>query len=256
MLSTTRPFEQAVLDPEVVDTLKFPRQTLTFRAGDCADLSVLYASCLEAAGVETAFITIPGHIFMAIDLGITPGRGPAPASMDENDLIVQGGKVWLPIETTMRDSGFLEVWKKGADEWRDASAKEARGLLSHARGLEDLRPDGPARRRHERLAARRATRSAPAFAAELAKAVDAELGARGSPPSGTCRARASAAAAALNNRGVLYGKYGRLTRPLGRLQGGGQGRLGLGPRQPRQRRDAEVRPDERLRLLSAGREES
>ncbi len=92
MLSTTRPFEQTVLDPDAVDSLKFPRQTLTFRAGDCADLSVLYASCLEAAGVETAFITIPGHILIAIDLGISRDEAMARA-MDQNDLIFQGDKV-------------------------------------------------------------------------------------------------------------------------------------------------------------------
>jgi transglutaminase-like putative cysteine protease len=35
-----------------------------YRAGDCDDLSILYCSLLEAIGIRTAFVTIPGHIFM------------------------------------------------------------------------------------------------------------------------------------------------------------------------------------------------
>jgi hypothetical protein len=215
MLSTTRPFEQAVVNPETVDTLKFPRQTLTFRAGDCADLSVLYASCLEAAGVETAFITIPGHIFMAIDLGITQDE-TRTRSMDQKDIIVQGGKVWLPLETTMRDSGLMEIWKKGAEEWRDASDKKVAAFYPMHDAWKTYAPMGlPSDGTSVALPA--SDKVASAFKVELAKAVSAELGARLSalgklPTSGL------AASTALNNRGVLYGKFGKLDEAAGDFQ--------------------------------------
>jgi tetratricopeptide (TPR) repeat protein len=196
MLSTTRPFEQEVLNPEAVDSLKFPRQTLTFRAGDCADLSVLYASCLEAAGVETAFITIPGHIFMAIDLGLSEGEVRSRA-MDPAGLIVRGGRVWLPIETTMRDSDFLEVWKKGAAEWRDAVERKVAAFYPMHESWKAYAPLGlPAD--GTGVALPDGEKVGAAFAAELDKAVDAELDAR------------LAASVSMNDRGVLYGKYGRL----------------------------------------------
>jgi tetratricopeptide (TPR) repeat protein len=207
MLSTTRPFEQAVLNPETVDTLKFPRQTLSFRSGDCADLSVLYASCLEAAGVETAFITIPGHILMAIDLGIAEAEAKAK-SMDVRELIAQGGKLWVPIETTMRDSGFVEVWQKGAAEWRDASAKQAAAFYPVHEAWKTYAPMGlPADGSSVELPP--GAKVAAAFSSTINKAVDAELRLRVAalgpmPSSGV------AAYTALNNRGVLYGKYGRL----------------------------------------------
>ena len=51
-----------------VDSVQFPRQTLQFCAGDCDDLSATYNALLEAVGVETAFITVPGHIFTAFKL--------------------------------------------------------------------------------------------------------------------------------------------------------------------------------------------
>ena len=207
MLSTTRPFEQEVLNPEAVDTLKFPRQTLSFRAGDCADLSVLYASCLEAAGVETAFITVPGHIFVAIDLGIADADA-APRSMDARDIIVRGGKVWLPIETTMRDASFLEAWKKGASEWADASAKSVAAFYPIHDAWKIYAPMGlPADGSSVDLPP--SDKVGAAFFASLGKAVDAELRLR-ITAMGSLPTSGAAVSGALNKRGVLYGKYGRL----------------------------------------------
>ena len=51
-----------------IDSVKFPLETLLYRSGDCSDLSILYCSLLESVQIETAFITIPGHIFMAFAL--------------------------------------------------------------------------------------------------------------------------------------------------------------------------------------------
>ena len=53
-----------------VDSLQFPHQTLFYRGGDCDDMSILFSALLEAVGVKTAFITIPGHIFMAFALNM------------------------------------------------------------------------------------------------------------------------------------------------------------------------------------------
>lgn len=204
VLSPNRPFAQAVVDPEIVDNLKFPRQTLGYRSGDCADLSVLYASCFEAVGIETAFITVPGHIFMAIDLGLKPADLKAHA-LDERELIVQGDRVWLPIETTMRDAGFLDVWKKAASEWRDASASGVAAFYPIHEAWKLYAPVG--------LPADGSTVAAPTadtilrgFTAELVKAVDAELGAR-IAAMGVAQGQISAKGQ--NDLGVLYGKYGK-----------------------------------------------
>ncbi|MDR2786177.1 MAG: hypothetical protein LBB83_09720 [Treponema sp.] len=59
-----------------LDSLNYPYQTLYYRGGDCDDLSILYCSLLEALGIDTAFITIPGHIYCAFDIGASePGVG-------------------------------------------------------------------------------------------------------------------------------------------------------------------------------------
>jgi hypothetical protein len=106
-----------------VDYLQFPRQTLEYRAGDCDDLSILYCALLEALGVDTAFITVPGHIFMAFALTGT-GAEAARRYQKPDELVLFGGRAWVPIEVTLRTSGFLEAWQAGAKEWREARARD------------------------------------------------------------------------------------------------------------------------------------
>jgi tetratricopeptide (TPR) repeat protein len=109
-------------DKKTVDYIQFPQQTLDYRGGKCSDFSVLYASMFEAVGVETAFITIPGHIYMAIALQM--GAEEARKSfLHSDDLIILGDKVWLPIEITLREGGFVKAWQMGAKEWRENLAK-------------------------------------------------------------------------------------------------------------------------------------
>ena len=42
---------------------------------------------------------------------------------NSDDLIYQNNKVWLPIEITLREGGFLKAWELGAKEWRENKAK-------------------------------------------------------------------------------------------------------------------------------------
>ena len=59
----TLAFENAQGDSLVVDSVNLPRETLVKLAGDCDDLMVLYNAMLESAGIETGFVTVPGHIY-------------------------------------------------------------------------------------------------------------------------------------------------------------------------------------------------
>lgn len=103
-----------------IDFLRFPAQTLEYRSGDCDDLSVLYNTLLEAVGIPTAFVTTPGHIFTAFDMGVAPELAPRLFSRPE-DLISHQGRTWAPIETTALREGFLRAWEIGATQWRAAT---------------------------------------------------------------------------------------------------------------------------------------
>lgn len=107
---------------DTVDFLQFPRQTLEYKAGDCDDLSILYSALLESVGIETAFITIPGHIYMAFNTGTAWDEARRLYTRPE-DLIQKGGDAWVPVEITDRKGGFLQAWQEGAQEWRDNDAK-------------------------------------------------------------------------------------------------------------------------------------
>jgi hypothetical protein len=69
------------------------------------------------AGIETAFITIPGHIYTAFEVGDGNWlKGDAGImEIDGNDGI---RRRWLPVEITVPDQGFTRAWRIGAREWR------------------------------------------------------------------------------------------------------------------------------------------
>ncbi|MBP5358252.1 MAG: tetratricopeptide repeat protein, partial [Treponema sp.] len=102
-----------------IDFLQFPYQTLTYRGGDCDDLSILTCSLFEAVGIKTAFITIPGHIFMAFDSGMTINEAKQ-AMMNTDNMINHDGEAWVPLEITLTDEGFSRAWRTGAREWNQA----------------------------------------------------------------------------------------------------------------------------------------
>ena len=100
-----------------VDYLQFPYQTLQYKAGDCDDLSILYCSLLESAGIETAFVTVPGHIYMAFALKTLPEE--IRKTFNDPDLVIyKDDKAWLPVEVTLLNSGFLKAWDTGINEWK------------------------------------------------------------------------------------------------------------------------------------------
>ena len=122
------PYAAGSKDRLAVDSLKFPRQTLEYRSGDCADLSILYCALLESIGIETAFVTVPGHIFMAFAL--KAGEDEARKSLSRSDdLVFRGGRAWLPVETTARAATFLEAWQAAAKEWRENQSRGTAAFL-------------------------------------------------------------------------------------------------------------------------------
>ena len=101
-----------------VDFLQFPYQTLTYHGGDCDDLTILNCSLLEAIGIDTAFITVPGHIFMAYDSGLTADQ--VTSKLDKGYYIEAYGKIWCPLEITLSQDTFGLAWTYGAREWKKA----------------------------------------------------------------------------------------------------------------------------------------
>jgi hypothetical protein len=101
-----------------IDFLLFPVQTFQFGGGDCDDLSIAYAAALEAVGIEAAFITTPGHIYCAFNTG-TPEAEYRGISPDRSRMIIRDGDVWIPVDPTLLDRGFIRAWDEGIRLWRE-----------------------------------------------------------------------------------------------------------------------------------------
>jgi tetratricopeptide (TPR) repeat protein len=204
--SPTNPYSQTSANPAIVDYLRFPRQTFSGKSGDCSDLSILYASLFESVGIETAFITVPGHIFMALSLDMSAEEAKANvASFD--DLVIRDGEAWLPIETTLRDQGLLEAWREAAREWKRCSAEGSAAFYAIHEAWKLFEPEG--------LAAEKGAPKMPesaqvkrVFASELAEYSRQELGARLAAINSAIAA-SGGTAKELNARGVVYAKYGK-----------------------------------------------
>jgi hypothetical protein len=111
-------FVEMAENASALDSLNYPYQTLYYRGGDCDDLSILYCAMLEALEVETAFITIPGHIYAAFDTG---AENSAFFDTRQGDFIEHDGRLWMPVEVTVPGEGFFRAWRIGTREWRTAA---------------------------------------------------------------------------------------------------------------------------------------
>ena len=124
-----------------LDYLQFPSQSLIYRAGDCDDLSILYSALLESVGIETAFITIPGHIYMAFSLDMTEADARRTFSSAENFIYVND-KAWVPIEITLVQEGFLKAYHTGVKQWKEAVKKNVQGFFPVHTAWETFEPVG------------------------------------------------------------------------------------------------------------------
>jgi tetratricopeptide (TPR) repeat protein len=123
-----------------VDYIQFPRQTLQFKGGDCDDLSVAFCALLEAVGVPTAFITVPGHIFPAFQLDQDAKEASRAFSNPDDLIIAKDTTVWIPVEVTILQEGFLQAWAAGAREWREQIPAGRAGFWRTAEAWETYQP--------------------------------------------------------------------------------------------------------------------
>lgn len=189
-----------------MDFLQFPRQTLQYKSGDCDDLTILYAALMESVGIETAFITVPGHILAAVALPLTPHEA-ARTFYRKDSYIVDKGKVYIPVEATMFGKGFNAAWAEGARQWNLAGTSARLIPVREAWNIYEavgLREDAP------QLAFPSARTIDVSYNGELDKFVSGEL----VPQIAGLQAemkRSGQTAKILNQLGVLYARYGKYT---------------------------------------------
>jgi tetratricopeptide (TPR) repeat protein len=122
----TAPFQYFDGNAEAVDYIAYPAETLGRKTGDCDDLTALYSSMLESAGIPTALVDVPGHVFLMFDSGLTPEE--ARLYNNNDAFYVRNGTAWVPVEVTAVGKSFKEAWALAAVEVKKWS------------GLDQLKP--------------------------------------------------------------------------------------------------------------------
>ena len=199
------PYDQVSQHKDVIDFLQFPRETFQYKAGDCSDLSILYASLFQAVGIDAAFITVPGHIFIAVDTCMTPEQAPKEL-IPTSQFIAYKNHAWIPIEITAIHDGFMRAWQLGAKEWTENNSSGQAGFYPIQEAWSVYQPVG--------LTGTEATVTVPqsdlilhAYLGEVQKYLDTAL----APMVATLQGQSQGGTnlVAMNNLGVLYAKYGQ-----------------------------------------------
>ncbi len=201
----TTPYVKMSKKQDAVDFLQFPRQTLQYKAGDCDDLSILYSALLEAVGVNAAFITVPGHIFVAVDTGLSPKQAVANL-IPADQFIVHGKTAWIPVEVTLRHEGFLKAWEEGAKEWNQANPVGQAGFYPVEAAWNVYDPVGlPGQ--GQNITVPSSDKLLATYLAEVTKYIDQAI----FPQVAKLQAQiqASGSLSAMNKLGILYAKYGQ-----------------------------------------------
>jgi hypothetical protein len=206
IIDPTTPYKEFSKDETAVDFLQFPRQTFQYKAGDCDDLTILYSSLLESIGIETAFITIPGHIFMAFSLDLTPEEARKVFYRDD-DLIYMEGSSWVPVEVTELKGGFLNAWQTGAREWREAVSRNQQGFFPTHEAWKVYEPVGLPDE-GVKIVLPSSDRIMNSYLQELLNFVDREIYPQASDIEDQIK-RYGSSPRLLNKLGVLYARYGK-----------------------------------------------
>jgi tetratricopeptide (TPR) repeat protein len=141
--NTLLPFTKVQGNPSVVDTVHLARETLKSGLGDCSDLTVAFDSILESLAVDTGFITVPGHIYAAINTKV-PTKDYKKIHPDRSMTLDVNGELWVPVEITLiGKAGFMEAWRKGVEEWTTLeSSPQSRAFFVTKQARELYRPVG------------------------------------------------------------------------------------------------------------------
>jgi tetratricopeptide (TPR) repeat protein len=203
------PYKELSKTKSAVDFLQFPKQTLDYRAGDCDDLSILYSAMLESVGIETAFITIPGHIFVAFSIDMRPETARAHF-LRADELIFRDEKTWIPVEVTLLNDGFLYAWQTGAKQWREAVARENEGFYPIRDSWKMYEPVGlPVG--GERIDFNARDKLLSAYLDEVIKFIEREIYPRVIKLQSEIK-KSGGDSHQINRLGILYARYGLMDR--------------------------------------------
>jgi ligand-binding sensor domain-containing protein len=128
VVDANTPYASVAADASAIDHVQSAAQVLQGQSGDCDDLTSLYCSLLESAGIATALVDYPGHVFLLFDTGVTRWEA-YQLPVDPRLCVLRDDRLWIPLEITRLDGSFHEAWRTGADELARLPAMGQRRLI-------------------------------------------------------------------------------------------------------------------------------
>ncbi len=117
------PYTEFHKDPELLDYIQYPFQTIAFHLGDYDDLGLLYSATLESVGIKSAIITLEDDFLIAFSLGINQKQASSLFNGIDNLLIIND-EVWIPLAFSVLKEGFINSWATGISKLNRAFANE------------------------------------------------------------------------------------------------------------------------------------
>lgn len=105
----TTPYRIYRNNPERLDYIQYPFETLSYRMGDYDDLGILYAAVLESVGIRTAMIPLADDFIVAFSLDID-GRQAEALFSDTDRLLTIDNEIWMPLSFSAMREGFVNSW--------------------------------------------------------------------------------------------------------------------------------------------------
>ncbi len=125
--------------PDALDFVRHPAETLAAGQGDCDDLTVLFASLAEAAGHDVLVVLTPGHVFAALQLGMSAERR-ALVALAPHAVLEHEGELWLPIEATELGRGFRGAWGAAERELAEVASAGVEPVVFRVSAVRDGYP--------------------------------------------------------------------------------------------------------------------
>jgi tetratricopeptide (TPR) repeat protein len=101
---------------------------------------MMFSAAAENIGIEAALVDVPGHVFVMFNTGV-PEKEKGTLGVPDELLVLYQDTVWIPLEmTVVGGSSFTRAWQKGAEEFRDWSAKKKLDIISINKAWEEYKP--------------------------------------------------------------------------------------------------------------------
>ncbi|MCQ2596713.1 MAG: tetratricopeptide repeat protein [Treponema sp.] len=113
------PYAEYHADPDMLDFIQYPFQTMQFKTGDCDDVGILTMALMESVGIQVAYIPMADDFIVCFNTGIKGTK--ADSFFDGYDrFIVIGDEVWIPLAMSSLREGFVNCWYKAITDLQQA----------------------------------------------------------------------------------------------------------------------------------------